>query len=145
VETGSKLDPCPVSVRVKIAGLWAAMLLTFAYVDLFGLYRADVRAKLDAGQIGGFTISQVFLAVTTIYVVIPALALVATLILAPQVSRNANLALALIYAVTIIGSALGEWGYYVIGSAIEVCLLAGIVYYAWTWPRQSQHTQAPND
>jgi DNA-binding NarL/FixJ family response regulator len=42
------------------------------------------------------------------------------------------------------GSAVGEWGYYVIGSAIEVCLLAGIAYYAWTWPRQSQDAQASN-
>ncbi|HSJ33990.1 MAG TPA: hypothetical protein VLB85_02950 [Acidimicrobiia bacterium] len=32
---------------------------------------------------------------------------------------------------------LGEWNYYVLGSAIEVALLAAIGYYAWTWPKAS--------
>jgi hypothetical protein len=27
--------------------------------------------------------------------------------------------------------------YYVFGSAIEIVLLAGIVYYAWAWPKES--------
>ena len=30
---------------------------------------------------------------------------------------------------------IGEWSYFILGSAIEVMLLAGIVYYAWNWPR----------
>jgi hypothetical protein len=42
--------------------------------------------------------------------------------------------LAALYAVTIIGSAVGEWGYFVLGSAIEVALLGALVYHAWTWP-----------
>ena len=36
------------------------------------------------------------------------------------------------YAVTIVAGAIGEWTYYVLGSAIEVALLAAVVYYAWT-------------
>lgn len=31
--------------------------------------------------------------------------------------------------------AIGEWSYYVLGSPIEVAMLAGIAHYAWTWPR----------
>ena len=44
------------------------------------------------------------------------------------------------YALTIIASALGEWTYYVFGSAIEIALLAGIVYDAWTWPKEAPAT-----
>jgi hypothetical protein len=44
--------------------------------------------------------------------------------------------LSLGYAVTILAGAIGDWGYYIVGSAIEVAFLAGVVYYAWTWPRQ---------
>ena len=42
---------------------------------------------------------------------------------------------AFLLAVTIAGGAIGEWNYYVLASAVEVALLATVVYYAWTWPK----------
>ena len=59
----------------------------------------------------------------------------AALVLRPRVNRLANIALSIIYALTIIAGVIGEWKYYILGSAVEVALLAFIVYYAWTWPR----------
>lgn len=41
------------------------------------------------------------------------------------------------YALIIVGGAIGEWNYYLLGSAFEILLLAGVGYYAWTWPRHS--------
>ena len=114
------------------------MLLIFAYVDLFSLYRPDFRAAIEAGEVGGFAVNQLFLFGTTAYVVIPSLMVLITLVLRPRVNRVANIVLAIVYAVTIIAGALGEWGYYILGSGIEVALLAAIFYYAWTWPRQPQ-------
>jgi hypothetical protein len=130
-----EFDSSPVSVRIKISALWTAMLFVFAYVDIFGLYRADLRADIDAGQIGGFTVNQSFLLGTTIYVLVPSLMVFAALVLRPGVNRLVNVALSVIYALTIIAGAIGEWSYYILGSAIEVALLASIAYYAWTWPR----------
>jgi hypothetical protein len=124
-----------VNVRVKISALWTAMLFVFAYVDIFSLYRPDFRADVEAGQISGFTVNQSFLLATTIYVVIPSLMVFATLVLRPRVNRLANIALSIIYALTIIAGAIGEWNYYILGSAVEVAVLASIVYYAWTWPK----------
>ena len=63
-----------------------------------------------------------------------------TLILRPGVDRIANIALSVIYALTIVGGAIGEWNYYVLGSALEVMLLAAIAYYAWTWPKEVRPT-----
>ena len=131
----AELEPANVNVRVKIAALWTSMLFVFAYVDIFGLYRPDVRADLEAGEIGGFTVNQAFLLGTTIYVVIPSLMIFGALVLRPRVDRLANIALGTIYAFTIILGAIGEWSFYILGSAIEVALLAALVYYAWTWPR----------
>ncbi len=130
-----KFEPFHVNVRIKISALWTAMLFVFAYIDVFSLYRHDFRADIEAGQVGGFTVNQPFLLVTTIYIAIPSLMVFAALVLRPGVNRIANIALAAIYALTIIGGAIGEWNYYVLGSALEVALLASIVYYAWTWPR----------
>ena len=133
LDTG--LAPQHVNVRLKLSALWAAMLFVFAYVDLFSLYRPDVRADIEAGQISAFRIGEGFLLAATGYILIPSLMVVGSLLLNARTSRIANIALGVIYSITIVGGAVGEWGYYVLGSAVEVALLAGVVYYAWTWPR----------
>ena len=125
----------PVSIRVKLSALWVTMLVVFAYVDIFSFYREDIRADIAAGEIGGFSISQVFLLLTTLYVVIPSLMVFATLVLRPALNRILSIGLSVLYAVTIVGGAIGEWGYYVLGSLVEVVLLGLISYYAWTWPK----------
>lgn len=134
----SKFETSPVSVRSKISGLWAAMLFVFAYVDIFSLYRPDFRADIEAGRISGFAIGQSFLLATTIYVVLPSLMVFAVLVMRPGVSRLVNLGLSVVYALTIIAGAIGEWNYYLFGSAVEVALLALIFYFAWTWPRATE-------
>jgi Family of unknown function (DUF6326) len=138
----TKFDPSHVNVRIKISALWTSMLFVFAYVDLFSLYRPDFRADVEAGEIGGFTVNQSFLLGTTVYVVIPSLMVFCALILRPRVNRVANIVLSIIYALTIIAGAIGEWNYYILGGAIEVALLAAIVYYAWTWPKETAPASA---
>ena len=136
----TKLEPSNVNVRIKLSALWTSMLFVFAYVDLFSLYRPDFRADVEAGEIGGLTVNQAFLLGTTAYIVIPSLMVFLSLILRPRVNRIANIALSVLYALTIIAGAIGEWNYYILGSAIEVMALAAIVYYAWTWPTEAPPT-----
>lgn len=131
-------DPAHVNVRIKISALWTAMLFVFVYVDLFSFYRSDFRASVEAGEVGGFTVNQSFLLATTIYVAIPALMVFGALVLRPGINRVVNIALAIVYAPTIIAGAAGEWNYYLLGSAIEVAMLAAIVYHAWTWPKRRE-------
>ena len=116
----TKFEPSNVNVRIKISALWTSMLFVFAYVDVFSLYRRDFRADLEAGVIGGFTVNQSFLLGTTVYVVIPSLMVFCALILRPRINRIANIALGIVYALTIIAGAIGEWNYYILGSAIEI-------------------------
>jgi hypothetical protein len=141
--TESKLEPSKVNVRIKISALWTSTLFVFVYVDLFSLYRPDVRADLEAGEVGGFSVNRSFLLGTTAYVVIASLMVFCALVLRPRFNRIANVALGVVYALTIIGGAIGEWSYYVFGSAVEVALLAAIVYYAWTWPKVTPPRVAP--
>ena len=127
----------PVDVKLVLCALWIAMLFVFAYVDIFASLRADVlNASLD-GKVAttGFTINQVFLAITLIYILIPALMVVLSLVLRPRVNRIVNVVVSLVYIITIIGAAIGEtWAFYFIGSAVEVILLAAIARTAWRWP-----------
>lgn len=134
-----------INPRIKIAALWTSMMFVFAYVDLFSLYRADIRADIEAGKIFAFTIGQGFLLGVTIYILVPSLMLFLSLVLPVRVTRIANIVAAVLYAVTITGGAIGEWNYYILGSITEVALLAGVVYYAWTWPEATDATTAPTD
>jgi membrane protein DedA with SNARE-associated domain len=138
--TGTRLEPSPVNVRVKISALWMSMLFVFAYVDLFSLYRPDFRADVEAGEVGGFAVNQTFLLATTAYVVIPSLMVFCVLVLRPRLNRILNIALAIVYAVSIVAATIGEWTYYILGSLIEAALLAAVVFYAWTWPKEIGQT-----
>jgi len=131
----TEFEPFKVNVRMKISALWTAMLFVFAYIDIFSLFRPDFRADIESGVVGGFTVNQTFLLVTTIYVVIPSLMVFFALVLRPRINRIANIALSIIYAITIIVGMVGEWSYYILGSAVEVALLAAIFHYARTWPK----------
>ena len=138
--TGTRLEPSPVNVRVKISALWMSMLFVFAYVDLFSLYRPDFRADVEAGEVGGFAVNQTLLVATTAYVVIPSLMVLCVLVLRPRLNRILNIALAIVYAVSIVATTICEWTYYVLGSFIEATLLAAVVFYAWTWPKEIGQT-----
>ncbi len=140
--TGAGYAPLTVNVRVKISALWATMLFVFAYVDIFSMFRPDVRADIESGTVGGFTIGEVFLVATTVYVIIPSLMVFAALVLRPRLNRVLNVALGVVYATTVVAGAVGEWQYYLLGSAVEIALLAGIVYYAWTWPKSGDRARS---
>lgn len=135
-----------INPRIKIAALWASMMFIYAYVDLFSLFRADVRADIETGEIFAFTIGQGFLLGVTIYVVIPSLMVFLSLVLSASVSRMANIVVAVLYVVTIAGGTIGESNYYyILGSLVEATLLAGVVCYAWTWPKATDAVVAPSD
>ena len=126
-----------------LAGLWIAMLFLFAYVDIFGFWRADViQGALDGEVPGqGIAINQAFLAAATGFIVIPVLMMVASLVLRAAVNRKLNIVVSVAYAVAIAALCIGEsWIYYLIGSLFEVALLLAITRIAWAWPRTGNDT-----
>lgn len=136
----------PVDVRVVLAALWTSLLFVFAYVDIFAFLRADVlRAALDGRVVNpDISVNQAFLTATLLYVLVPALMVVLSLLLAPRVSRATNLAVSALYALSVAVSCIGEtWAYYLIGSAVEVLLLAAIARAAWAWPREAPADASP--
>lgn len=87
----------------------------------------DVRLKISA-----LWISMMFVFA---YVAIPSLMVFLTLVLPQAANRWTNIVLAVLYAVSIAVSCIGEtWFYYLAGSAIEIVLLVVLVWLAWRWP-----------
>jgi hypothetical protein len=127
----------PVDVKLVLSGLWATMLFVFAYVDIFGLFRADMLDAALHGKIPNtpFSVNQAFLIYTLIYIVPPILMVALTLVLRPRVNRTVNIVVGFLYLLTIIASCIGEtWVYYYGGSLVEVVLLVIIARTAWKWP-----------
>lgn len=127
-----------VDVKVVLCGLWTSMLFVFAYVDIFGFWRADVINGALAGEVpgAGFKINQAFLALTTVYILIPSLMVVVSLLAPPKANRVANIVVSLVLLASVVGLAVGEtWIYYIVGSGVEAMLLLAIARVAWTWPR----------
>lgn len=132
------LQDSKVDVKVVLSGLWVSTLVIFAYVDIFGFWRDDVINGALNGEVPGpgFEINQLFLALTTVYILIPSLMVAVSLVAPARVNRIAQLVVSLAYIMTIVGSAIGEsWVYYLLGSAVEVILLLGVAKVAWSWPR----------
>lgn len=132
-----------IDVKLVLSALWIAMLIVFAYVDIFGFFRADIlRAALNGKvAVTGITVDQMFLVFAIVYILIATVMVFLSLVLRPRVNRIVNIVVALFYAVGIIASCVGEgWVYYLLGSVLEVALLAAIVYHAWTWPKETPTT-----
>lgn len=90
------------------------------------------------GKLGatGLAVNQAVLLGTLVYILLPSLMVVLSLVLPARGNRSTNIAMALVYSVTIVGSCIGEsWAYYLIGSAVEVVLLLAVARTAWKWPR----------
>ncbi|MEJ2856002.1 MULTISPECIES: DUF6326 family protein [unclassified Saccharothrix] len=124
-------------MKLVLCALWVTMLFVFAYVDIFGLYRADVLTAALDGKVANtpFTINQTFLTSTLIYILPSILMVILTLVLTPRANRTVNIAVSALYMITIIASCIGEtWIYYLVGSLIEVALLTIITRTAWKWP-----------
>jgi hypothetical protein len=82
-----------------------------------------------------FAVNQIFLSSTLIYILLPTLMVVLSLVLKPRVNRIANIVVSLLYMASIIVSCIGEqWVYYILGSIIEAILLLAIARSAWKWP-----------
>lgn len=90
-----------------------------------------------------FDVGQPFLLGITVYVIVPSVMVYLSLVLPRRFNRVLSILLASIYAITIAGSAVGEWAYFVLGSLVEVSLLVVLIHHSWTWrPRVASSASA---
>jgi len=68
-----------VRVKVRLAGLWTAMMLLYVYADFLSLFRPGQIAEIESGKIGPFDVSQSSLLIASLVVILPALMIALTL------------------------------------------------------------------
>ena len=130
------LEDIKVSLKLKLATLWASFMFLYIYVDYFHLYMPGSIKDILAGKVFVFDISYVFLLIAMIFVAIPTLMIFLSVVLPAKVNRVTNIIVAIILIPYMLFNLVGEaWAHMYFAAAIEVVLLCLIIYYAWKWPR----------
>jgi hypothetical protein len=135
------LEDIKVSVKLKLATLWASFMFLYVYVDYFHLYMPGTLKDMLAGKVFVFEVTQAFLLIVLAAVTIPALMIFLSVALPAKANRWTNIIVATVHIPYMLFNLAGEaWIHMVFGAVVEVVLLCLIIRYAWKWPR----TQASN-
>ena len=130
------LEDIKVSLKVKLATLWASLMFLIIYLDYFGLYMPGKIQDILKGRVFVFDITQGFLLAALASVTIPALMIFLSVALPAIVNRWANIIIAAVFIPYTMFNLAGEaWMHMVFGAVAEVVLLCLIIRYAWKWPR----------
>lgn len=130
------LEDMKVSLKLKLAALWASFMFLYIYVDHFALYMPGKVEHILKGQVFVFDITQGFLLIALTSVTIPALMIFLSVALPAKVNRWLNIMIAVVYIPYTLFNLAGEtWWHMVFGAVVEVVLLCLIIRYAWQWPR----------
>ena len=97
----------------------------------------DLEHVALAGLSGEAEVTPIWALSALILMTIPSLMVFLSLALAARINRWTNIIVAVFYILVAIGNPIGEtWGYIWFGSAVEIVLLALVVWYSWKWPKQ---------
>ena len=130
------LEDIKVSVKLKLAALWTSFMFLYIYVDYFHLYMPGSIKDILAGKVFVFDISYIFLLIAMINVTIPTLMIFLSVALPAIENRWTNMIVATVLIPYMLFNLAGEaWVHMYFAAAVEVVLLALIIYYAWKWPR----------
>lgn len=134
--TQNALEDIKVSLKLKLATLWASLMFLIIYLDYFHLYMPSKIEDIQTGKVFVFDITQGFLLAALASVTIPALMIFLSLALPAKINRWANIIIAAVYVPFMLFNLAGEaWIHMVFGAIVEVVLLCLIMSYAWKWPR----------
>ncbi|GAA1867047.1 DUF6326 family protein [Myceligenerans crystallogenes] len=133
------LDDQPIPVRIKLAATWTSFMFLYAYVDILGFFTPGIVEDILDGRVFEFDLSQTFSTTALTLMAVPILMIVLSTTLPARPARITNLVVAALYVPVTVFNILGaSWLiFYGLGIVLELILLALVVRYAWTWPREA--------
>ena len=138
--TAGVLDRHPASTRVRLAAAWTSLMFLYAYMDILTFYKPGVIEDILDGVVHEFAITQTFLVLALSLVAVPIAMVLLSTTLPARACRVTSIVVASIYVLPTAYNLDGEtWtyfgGFFGLGVALEVAVLAFIIRTAWTWPR----------
>lgn len=134
-----KHEDYKINIKLVLSALWTSEMFLYIYGDYFELYVPGKVEGLLSGENLLNTPHKLFLA--TFILVLPALMIFLSMMLAPVSNRILNISIALLLTIFtgIAGiSSLNEWKmFYVMLSFLETLISIVIIWKAWKWPKNS--------
>jgi len=133
----SALDDPKVGVRIKLSALWVSVMFCYLYADYFLLFApGKIQSMLNGKMPPLGDVTEGVLVFTSAMMAIPAVMIFLSVGLPATLSRWLNVVFGMLYTVIIL---LTMWSYIfmMFYGVIEVVLTSLIVWYAWTWPRET--------
>lgn len=128
--------PRTMDPAAKLSLLWIFASLNYIYCDVLGLMDRDLLTQYVAGTVNGIDVTPGFLFGAAVLVEIPIAMVALSRLLAPTVSRWANVVAGVVmtgvqFATLFVGGA--PTAYYAFFSVVEIACTAYIVRTAWAW------------
>jgi len=123
-----------VHVRFKLSAIWTGLMFLYIYNDYFNLYEPGSLSAMMQGKMAFFHVTQGVMLGTSMVVVIPALMIVLSVVLKPDILRLLSIVFGALYTVIDILTMIGSWWYFIAFNAIETVLTLSIIWLAWRWP-----------
>ena len=133
------LENQKVNIKIKLAALWTAVMFCYVYGDYFQLYTPG---KVD-NLLNGANIldSPTKLLMASILMAIPSLMIALSVLLKPKISRLLNIIFGILFTLLMLliafNSLTAWYSFYVFLALLESIITTVIVYYAWTWPKNT--------
>ena len=119
--------------RALLSALWLFVLLNFIFRDLHEIVKAEFLADALNGVYGGREVTEAMFLLGGIIVEVPIVMTLIAWVLSVRVNWWANIVVAPLFGLTLIGSAGDLDDYFHFG--VMLIALAAISWKAWTWER----------
>lgn len=131
------LEDLKVHTKIKLGALWASVMFCYIYADYFGLFSPGQLAAMNRGAIPplGHSTPGVMIFVSAM-MAIPSLMIFLSVALPAWPNRALNIVCGLLYS-GIISLTMWTGAHFLFYGVIEITLTLLVVFYAWTWPRQT--------
>jgi len=135
-KAGTLLEDVYVNVKIKLSGLWVALMFFYLYRDVLGFMEPGHVEDLLAGELAGIPMTQAVLLGSAVLMAIPSIMVFLSLALKAKANRWANIILGIVHIVILGGTFfVGEFSaLYVFYALAELALMVLIVWHAWKWP-----------
>ena len=141
----ARLKDFDVNVKIKLAGLWVALMFFYLYRDVLGFMEPGHVEDLLAGELAGVRMTQAVLLGSAVLMAIPSIMIFLSLALRAKANRWANIILGIVH-IGILGGTffVGEISaLYAFYAVVELLLIGLIVWHAWKWPKLEEPELIP--
>ncbi len=131
------LEDVKVSVKVKLALLWVALMFFYIYNDVFSFLQPGHVAELVGGQLEGIQFTQELLFGAAILMALPSFMVFLSLTLPAKANRLVNIIVGIFHIIVLVSTLLvpGDlWAYYALYMIFEAVFIVLIIWHAWKWP-----------